>query len=167
MRSYRKILPYEGLNPLIDDFMPAFHAKEKNIVISLVPEKSNPFLRNYAYHYPYPFDMDSMKKATSNYFIGTHDFTSFLLRQKRKLRIGFERLITFRLWKRNNKLIFRITGNGFLYNMVRIIVGTVLEVGEGKRKTRRFPEILEAKDRDSSRENRPVVTVYIYVKVYY
>ncbi|MBD2801661.1 tRNA pseudouridine(38-40) synthase TruA, partial [Xenorhabdus sp. M] len=72
----------------------------------------------------------SIRKAIP-YFIGTHDFTSFCSAKtdkKDKVRTIYE----IELIEQNDEIIFRFVGNGFLYNMVRIIVGTLLNVGQGK-----------------------------------
>ena len=102
----------------------------RNTVISLPASHRDPFKRNYAYHYPYPLDVEAMREAIS-YLVGTHDFTSFCSAKTEvvdKVRTIHE--IDF---EDERLLMFRFVGNGFLYNMVRILVGTLLEVGSGKR----------------------------------
>ena len=65
-----------------------------------------------------------------------------------------------------NCLIFRFIGNGFLYNMVRILVGTLLEVGQGDRKPEDIPDILERKDRRFAGKTAPAQGLYLW-KVFY
>lgn len=105
-----------------------------------------------------------MKKALE-FFLGTHDFTSFSS-AKSDIEDRVRTIDMFRLVEEEQKLIFKIKGNGFLYNMVRIIVGTVLEVGEGKRKPEDVLEILQAKNRGAAGKTVPGHGLYLY-KVYY
>ncbi|MCU9594062.1 tRNA pseudouridine(38-40) synthase TruA [Caldibacillus thermolactis] len=146
-------------------FHARFSAKGKEYHYYLYRDtKRNPFLRNYAFHYPYPLEIDSMKKALE-FFLGTHDFTSFSS-AKSDIEDRVRTIDMFRLVEEEQKLIFKIKGNGFLYNMVRIIVGTVLEVGEGKRKPEDVLEILQAKNRGAAGKTVPGHGLYLY-KVYY
>ncbi|RKD22672.1 tRNA pseudouridine(38-40) synthase TruA [Ammoniphilus oxalaticus] len=104
------------------------------------------FTRKYAWHIPYSLDIGLMREATRS-LIGEQDFTSFCAARavvKNKIRHVYEIEIheesPGQIW-----LTFR--GNGFLYNMVRIMVGTLIQVGSGKVAVERVQEILEAKDR--------------------
>ena len=124
----------------------------------------NPFLRNYAYHYTYPLNMDELRRAMS-FFIGTHDFTSFCS-AKTEVVDKVRTVTLFDVEERDKELIFRIAGNGFLYNMVRIIIGTVLEAGAGKRTADEIPEILKAKDRTRAGKTVPGHGLYLW-EVYY
>lgn len=109
----------------------------------LLSKNADVFRRNYVYQYPYPLEIESIRKAIP-YFIGTHDFTSFCSAKtdkKDKVRTIYE----IDLMEQDDELIFRFVGNGFLYNMVRIIVGTLLSVGQGKMVPDSIPEILKNK----------------------
>lgn len=124
----------------------------------------NPFLRKYSHHYPYGLDVEAMVKA-QDYFLGTHDFTSFSS-AKSEVEDRVRTISSFEIVEEHEQLIFKIRGNGFLYNMVRIIVGTVLEVGIGKRKPEDIPEIIQAKERAKAGKTAPGQGLYLY-KVYY
>jgi len=88
------------------------------------------FRRNFSWHYPYPLDVDAMVDA-SKVFVGEHDFTSFSS-AKANVKNKVRTIYHFSVWKEGQEIYFEITGNGFLYNMVRIIVGTLVEVGRGR-----------------------------------
>jgi len=101
--------------------------------------------RNYAYFYYYPLDMEKMQKAAS-VLLGEHDFKSFC-----SIRSSVEdtvrRIYRADFRKEGDMLIFTISGSGFLYNMVRIIVGTLVKIGNGIFPEDCMEEILEARDR--------------------
>ena len=109
-------------------------------------EFSSALYRNLECHIPQKLDLEKMKEACK-YFIGTHDFRSFV--SKKSGKNDFVRTIY------DAKIIelfdglyaFEITGNGFLYNMVRIIFGTILKVGYGQIKPQDVQSILEGKSR--------------------
>ena len=100
------------------------------------------------YFVSYVLDIDKMRQAAS-YLVGEHDFVSFC-----NVRTDVEntvRTITaLDILTNGNEITIRITGNGFLYNMVRIIVGTLIRVGRGFYEPEKVKEILEAKDRKAA-----------------
>ncbi len=104
------------------------------------------FRHRYAEHIRHPLDCDRMNEAAQK-LIGTHDFTSFCSAKtfvEDKVRTLFDCRVV-----REGELVWVICrGNGFLYNMVRIITGTLVEVGEGKREPGDIRDILHAKDRE-------------------
>lgn len=105
----------------------------------------DPFLRNTSWHWGKMLDFEKMQIA-AEYFIGTHDFSSFM--SAGGSAVDFTRTIyTLNLEKNNGIIKLKITGNGFLYNMVRIITGTLLLVGSGKVKPEEIKEIILKKDR--------------------
>ena len=105
------------------------------------------------YFVSYVLDIDKMRKAAS-YLVGEHDFVSFC-----NVRTDVEntvRTITaLDILTNGNEITIRITGNGFLYNMVRIIVGTLIRVGRGYYEPDRVKEILEAKERTEAGVTAP------------
>lgn len=119
-------------------------AKEYRYIV-LYQQDRDPFLVNYSHHHPYPLEINRIKKAMK-YIIGTHDFTSFSS-AKTEITDRVRTIDLFQLHQDGNKLVFRIRGNGFLYNMVRIIIGTMLDVGSGKIEPEEIPDIIAAKDR--------------------
>jgi len=128
----------------------------------------DPFRRKYEYHHPIPLDVEAMRKGLAH-LVGEHDFTSFASPQSQldnHVRTIYEARLELeepplsfptlledfdreRYPGRTRALIhLYITGNGFLYQMVRIIAGTILLVGEGKLSPDDIPAILAAKDRN-------------------
>ena len=105
------------------------------------------------YFVSYVLDIDKMRQAAS-YLVGEHDFVSFC-----NVRTDVEntvRTITaLDIITNGNEITVRITGNGFLYNMVRIIVGTLIRVGRGFYEPEKVKEILEAKDRKAAGVTAP------------
>jgi tRNA pseudouridine38-40 synthase len=146
-----------------------FHArfdslgKEYHYQLSLSIKK-DPFQRHYAYRYPYSLNLEAMKEA-SRYLLGTHDFTSFCSAKTEVVdKVRTIKEIDFTM--DGELLVFRIIGNGFLYNMVRILVGTLLEVGSGDRKPEELKGILEKRDRHFAGKTAPAHGLYLW-KVYY
>ena len=102
---------------------------------------------------PQKLNVESMKEA-AKYFIGEHDFASFKASgtsSKTSVRTIYNASVT----EENEKIFIELTGNGFLYNMVRIIAGTLLEVGEEKIKPEEIEKIIEAKDRSKAGKTLP------------
>jgi len=102
--------------------------------------------RRYQHHVPTPLNREWMEEAL-RHLIGEHDFTSFCS-AKSTQRSHVRTIYEARLEATEDGLIhIYVTGNGFLYNMVRIIAGTVIEVGMGKRTVEQFRQLLLTKDR--------------------
>lgn len=114
----------------------------------------SPIHRLYTYFVYYPLDIEAMKKA-SNYIIGEHDFLSFCSKHS-QAQTTVRTVYSLDIWKDTEKIIhIKITGNGFLYNMVRIIVGTLIKVGGGYYPPEYVKEIIEAKDRTKAGPKAP------------
>ena len=123
---------------------------EYHIINTRIPV---PTKRLTNYFVSYVLDIDKMRQAAS-YLVGEHDFVSFC-----NVRTDVEntvRTITaLDIITNGNEITVRITGNGFLYNMVRIIVGTLIRVGRGFYEPEKVKEILEAKDRKAAGVTAP------------
>jgi tRNA pseudouridine38-40 synthase len=124
----------------------------------------DPFLRKFAYQYPNDLNLEAVKEA-SKYLLGTHDFTSFCS-AKTEVEDKVRTIESIDLMMEGERLTFRFIGNGFLYNMVRILVGTLLEVGAGERKPDEMKAILAKKDRSFSGKTAPPQGLYLW-KVFY
>ncbi len=128
------------------DFHARYSSKDKIYRYQIYNDQFlSPFLRNYTYHIYNKLDLKAMKKGAS-YLVGKHDFTSFrAVGCNAKVPI---RTIYYIDIDSVDKLIsLRIKGSGFLYNMVRIIVGTLIKVGLKRINPTEVKEILLAKDR--------------------
>lgn len=119
----------------------------------------NPFNRKYTYHIDRKLDLEKMKEA-SEYLIGEHDFSSFASsRSKKKSHVRTIEYI--KIQEKNNLVEIYVKGDGFLYNMVRIIVGTLVDVGHGKIKPEALKEMLEAKNRTAACDTAPAKGLYL------
>ncbi len=123
---------------------------EYHIINTRIPD---PTKRLTNYFVSYELNLDHMREAASH-LVGEHDFVSFC-----NVRTDVEntvRTITaLDILQNGNEITIRITGNGFLYNMVRIIVGTLIRVGRGFYGPEKVKEILEAKDRKAAGVTAP------------
>ena len=138
-------------------------AKEYRYKVRIAQER-DVFLRNYCYHFPYPLDMEAMRNALK-LIEGTHDFTSFCS-AKTDIEDRVRTIYKADMAIHEDILEFCFSGNGFLYNMVRIIVGTILEVGQGKRSIDSISSAFAAKDRRFAGKTAPPQGLYLW-KVYY
>ena len=93
-------------------------------------------------------DFEAMKEA-ARYLVGTHDFKSFSAAQT-TVENTVRTIYGTQLWKDGDMIHFRITGNGFLYNMVRIIVGTLMDIGKGSCPPEQMEQIIKAADRSQA-----------------
>lgn len=109
-------------------------------------EVRNPFLDGYALHYRYPLDEALLNKAAQAY-VGTHDFTSFCTLDNREKGDMRRSVKSFSVTRSGELVTMRVEADGFLYNMVRIMVGTLLRVQQGKIKPDEIPQIIEMKNR--------------------
>lgn len=108
----------------------------------------NVFWRRYAYTVEEKLDVDAMKQA-AGYFLGEHDFKAFTSTKKGK-KSTVRRIDAIDIEREGDLLSFTFRGNGFLYHMIRILVGTLLEVGRGERMADSIPEILASKERENA-----------------
>lgn len=122
------------------------------------------FERNYVYRYGRPLDIQAMREA-AEYFIGEHDFKSFCS-NKRMKKSTVRRLYDIEIKADADEIRLYFHGEGFLYNMVRILTGTLLEVGAGMRRPDSMPEILAAGDRQAAGVTAPPQGL-ILCSVYY
>ncbi len=120
--------------------------------------------RDLEYHIPQKLDIIKMKQAIK-YFEGKHDFKGFRASgtsSKDSIREIYKAEIKID----NERILIELTGNGFMYNMVRIIAGTIVDVGFGKISPNEIAEIIESKDRTRAGKTLPAHGLYL-VEVYY
>ncbi|CAG7840623.1 tRNA pseudouridine synthase A [Clostridium novyi B str. ATCC 27606] len=153
-----KYLPQDIVVTNISDASENFHSrynvKKKIYTYNIY---NNPvhdvFTRKYSYHIKETLDIKKMKEA-SKLFIGEHDFRSFTaLKSKKKSTIKTIDSITFKKKDNNIEIIF--TGNGFLYKMIRILVGSLINIGLGKLTIEDLQNIMNKKDRSIAPETAP------------
>ncbi len=183
-----RVLKAEDVSP---DFHARFDSKGKTYVYKIynMPEM-DVFRRNYCYHIPDELDIGAMQKA-AKLIEGTHDFKCFEAAggQERETTVRTISGITVERGNRTGSgaeragdgsdaesaeggrgedgyVNIRVTGDGFLYNMVRIITGTLVEVGLGKRSPEEMTEIIEGKDRTKAGHTAPPQGLYLE-QIYY
>lgn len=130
-----------------EDFHAQFNVEEKEYRYYVKPAKSRDvFRRGTVYHFPRNLDVAKMQQAVK-LFEGKHDFTAFCS-AKTTLKGNKIRTISRAELKQNgDELEFIVRGDGFLYNMVRIMMGTLLEIGTGKKEIENIPRALSEHDR--------------------
>jgi len=129
-----------------DDFHPRYSVKNKTYEYNIYNDRYiNPQLRLYYLHILNKLDVNSMKK-TCKYFEGTHDFKGFCS-IKTAAKSTIRTINNLTVTSDDNLIKVTVNGDGFLYNMVRIIVGTLIDVGRGKIKPEQIEEIIQSKER--------------------
>lgn len=171
--SLNGILPKDIRILKVDKVPLTFHArfsakgKIYHYFLSNGPYQS-PFVRKHSLHFPHKLNFDSLQKAAS-LLEGTHDFTSFANNQlcgsaavcpvKTIKKIGIEHL-------EDGQVRFVFEADGFLYKMIRNMMGTLLEIAKGKREVESIKEILAAKNRKKAGQAAPALGLFL-VKVHY
>jgi tRNA pseudouridine38-40 synthase len=136
------------------DFHPRYCDCSKTYEYHIINTRTPvPTKRLTNYFVSYNLNLEHMRQAAS-YLVGEHDFVSFC-----NVRTDVENTVrtiyALDIENVGNEITIRITGNGFLYNMVRIIVGTLIRVGRGFYEPEKVKEILEAKDRKAAGVTAP------------
>lgn len=138
-----------GAADVPDGFNPRFEAVKKTYEYKIYNSKfRNPLYRNYSEYVREPLDVEKMQTAAEA-FVGEHDFKGFCSSgnsSKTTVRTIYDISVT----KKDDFIVIRVTGNGFLYNMVRILAGTLIYCGNGKIKPEDMAEIIESGDRQKA-----------------
>ncbi len=148
------------------DFHARYSALGKRYIYKLHNSQvRDPFYRDRALYYRRPVDEGLLDTAAKAY-IGSHDFTSFCTLDKREIG-DFTRTVTdFSVWREGDMVYFSVSADGFLYNMVRIMVGTLLLINEGGLPADAIPSIIKAKNRAVAGPTAPACGLYLD-KVFY
>lgn len=146
----RKFLPEDIGALALEEASPRFHARlscvEKCYVYRIWNSDSPcVFERKYVYPWPEALDIEAMRRA-AELLLGRHDFAAFCTAHGKK-KSTVRTIKSIELRREGEELRFVFTGDGFLYNMVRILTGTLLEVGSGQRTVESVREALESLDR--------------------
>ena len=120
----------------------------------------DPFERGRAAHCKHPLNASLMDKNAKDY-IGTHDFTSFCAAGA-SVRSNVRTVMNAAVFREGCRVVFSVEANGFLYNMVRIMAGTLLYIAEGKLPDGAIPGIIEAKNRLKAGKTMPPEGLYLY-----
>jgi len=137
------------------NFHSRYNAKSKIYSYTILNRKTNsPFLRKHTLHIPYKLNLSLIRKE-AKVLLGRHNFKSFCASgNKHKSTIRTIKKITI-IKNKNSAVIINIEANGFLYNMVRNIVGTLIEIGRGKFTPGTMKQLLKAKDRTKAGPTAP------------
>lgn len=168
-QALNSLLPDDIVIVKVDEAGPDFHARfdaKSKLYRYLIVNRNYPsaFLRKQSYFYPYPLDVDLMRRE-AKCLVGRHDFRSFQASDK----IGRSSIRTVKQIKiKNSKgmITIDIEADGFLYNMVRNIVGTLVEVGRGRFSAGSTKRILSLKDRRKAGPTAPACGLCL-IKVNY
>ena len=127
-------------------------------------EKSSVFQRKYIYTLGQKLNIELMRQS-AEYLCGTHDFSGFCTGGNKK-KSTVRTLKSVEMVSHESQLEIRMAGDGFLYNMVRIITGTLIETGQGRRKPESVVEILERGDRKLAGFTAPAKGLFLTSVVY-
>lgn len=130
-----------------DEFHARYNCKSKQYIYKIWNgENRNPFLNGYALFYRYPLDVKTLNESAQA-FVGKHDFTSFCTLDKREKGDFVRDVKMFKVERDGDLVTMTVEADGFLYNMVRIMVGTLLEISQGKIPKDGISQIINKKDR--------------------
>ena len=149
------------------EFHSRFDSKGKKYIYTILNREEPPTIeRNYVYHFPKKLDVDLMRQG-SKFFIGEHEFDSFYKKSGSTVKSTLRNIYYCDVIKRDNLIEFIVIGNGFLYNMVRIMAGTLIEVGIGRIQPKDIQDILLAKDREKAGRSLPPQGLCLYEVLYW
>ena len=136
LEGLRRYLPEDIGIYSCQEASPRFHARLNAATKTycyriFTAEEPCVFQRKYVYIFREPLDLDQMRLA-AQILVGEHDFSAFCANKKMK-KSTIRRIDEIRIFRKGPELNIQVTADGFLYNMMRILVGTLLEVGQGKR----------------------------------
>lgn len=130
------------------EFNARFDARSRTYVYAILEGvPSDPFMVGTTLHHPEPLDLDAMNEA-AGHLIGAHDFSSF--GRVPEGAVAIRRLYELRCTREGRVVRIRARANAFIQQMVRSLVGTLIQIGEGKRSPDEMPGILQAKDRGAA-----------------
>ncbi len=143
-----------------DDFHSGFDAVKKTYTYKIHNSPiRNPFLDGFAWFYPGKLDVLKMKKA-AEYIVGEHDFKAFMA-QGGTVKTTVRKVFSIDIKKDEDLISIAVTGNGFLYNMVRIITGTLITAGAGRINPEDVEKIISSKNRENAGPTAPACGLYL------
>ncbi len=147
------------------NFHSRFSAKNKTYKYVISTSKiKNPFYNRFAYHYKIPINVEKMIRA-KKFIEGTHDFKCFMA-QGSPIIDTVRTIYNIDITKKDEFIEIEVCGNGFLYNMVRIIVGTLLNVGNGKFQPEDVEKIILNKNRELAGMTVPAHGLFLKEVIY-
>ncbi len=163
--NLKKSIRIQKAEEVEENFHARYHCKQKTYrYIINNSEYGSSIYRNLEYFIATPLNVKAMQKAIT-YFIGEHDFQAFKA-SGTSSKSSIRTIYAAKVKKQGDRIFIELTGNGFLYNMVRIIAGTLVEVGLEKIQPEEVEKILQQKDRTKAGKTLPPYALYL-VKVEY
>ena len=142
------------------DFHPRYSCRSKQYVYKIYNgEIRNPFYADYAYHYKYNIDADYLNEEAQA-FVGTYDYSGFCS-AKSDVEDTVRTVYSFKVYREGDMVFFEVEADGFLYNMVRIMVGTLLFISQGKIKSGQLNDIIHSKNRALAGKTAPPQGLYL------
>lgn len=143
------------------DFHARYNCVGKEYIYKIWNEPvRNPFLCDLALHYSKPIDVNRLNQIAQD-FVGTHDFTSFCSMGFKEGSSMIKTVHEISVYRQDGFVNIKIRANAFLYNMVRIIVGTLLYINDGKLAPNSINKILDARDRTAAGKTAPACGLYL------
>ena len=151
---------FRSIEIVEDDFHARYSAKYKQYRYKVyVHHDKKVLLNKYYYHFPYVLDIQKMKEASEK-IIGEHDFRSFIAKSVH-VENSIREIKSIHITQSDDFIDFVIVGNGFLYKMVRTIVGNLLAVARGKISLEEFDQIIHARDIRAAKDTAPANGLYL------
>lgn len=148
-----------------EDFHPRYSCREKEYVYVFYDSPGrDPFMNDRAWWIMGRLDEEKMAKAAEN-FVGTYDFSAFCA-SGATVEDKTRTVYSCKVERKGHIVTMTVRGNGFLYNMVRIIAGTLVDVSRGKIDACRIPHIIESKDRKLAGQTAPPMGLYLERVIY-
>ncbi|WP_053217591.1 tRNA pseudouridine(38-40) synthase TruA [Virgibacillus senegalensis] len=149
-----------------DTFHSRYDVREKEYrYFVLNAEDNDVFQRHFCWRNRGEIDVEAMQKACA-LLEGRHDFSSFCSAKTDLQGDKIRTIYQATCHREGDMIVFSFKGSGFLYNMVRILVGTLLEIGKGKRSAGSIPEVIAAEDRKEAGETAPPQGLFLWNVTY-
>ena len=150
----KKSIVIKSAEEVDERFHSRYSVKEKTYRYTINNSKYGTALyRDMEYHFPIKLNVEKMKEAIK-YFEGEHDFAAFKA-SGTSSKSSIRKIFKAEIYEGDERIYIELTGNGFLYNMIRIIAGTLLDVGLEKIKPEEIKNIIESKDRKMAGKTLP------------
>ena len=154
--SFNGLLPKDihvlDVKKVKESFHARFSVKEKTYEYLINIGEYDVFLNGYAYQCFFKLDLNLLKEC-AKLFVGKHDFSSFNTTTYKEKKDQVRTIKEFKVIKKGNLITLRITGDGFLRNMVRIMVGTLIDVARGKKTIKEVKDMLNNPNKSTKRNN--------------
>lgn len=169
-RALNTMLPddirVKDIQETAEDFHARYDASEKEYRYLIWNDKEKDiFKRNYFHYVPGHLDIEAMQQA-GRYLLGTHDFSAFCAANSNVKGDKIRTITAIDIRKNNGQVQVQVKGTGFLYNMVRIIVGTLIEIGKGRREPASIEDIIASQDRNEAGKTAPPQGLYLWQVMY-